>query len=367
MKEKKTTIIILVILWSCACLSSSEATTSSSSNDYKIESTQDKLLNKKFVSLIHNISVNYPANWEITPTPIDDYSVVKIRSERGKGLENINITVIPLNNKKKHAIEDFENIRQSNSMELLDSGYTTIGSEKALWKTWHMETRKIWSNPKIKDMLKKPSFMYRESANNGFVYQIQIVWMNNLYTITAGALGSSKDEAKKNFEKNENLLMLIVNSFEFEKMKYTSQDDILSITIPDGWSRIKTQGGKLVKYGKPGSGENMLLISIPIQAGLKVQNLSWDQIFYPYQESIKIEKDGIISVSKAKAKFCVYILKHSKLKQQREGKYDLQYYCVTFIHLDKLYLITFADSRDNFNKNYQTFTNSVKSINLKTK
>ena len=183
---------------------------SESEKDYKIEDVSGIILNKKFISNIYNISILYPSSWDVVRNITAKYSVVKIRSEHGSGLENVNIGVIPLDNKKEYSIKDFEDAESTDMMTLLGSGHVQIGSEQALWKNMYMETSGILSNKLMKEMLSAPSFMYRESEKNAVLYQVQVVRNNHLYTITCAVLDSTKDLALKRFDNYKDLFSEMV-------------------------------------------------------------------------------------------------------------------------------------------------------------
>lgn len=94
MKNAKIIILVLLsalitnmLLFSCSFAGLKE--------DYSVENVSGMILNRKYISNKYNISILFPSSWEIVSNLTGKYSVVKIRSEQGSGLENLNITVIP--------------------------------------------------------------------------------------------------------------------------------------------------------------------------------------------------------------------------------------------------------------------------------
>jgi len=164
--RKNILIMFSVTTLICLCSLPFAGVSYSAENDYKIEDVSGMILNKKFVSTKYNISILFPSSWDVVDNVTGKYSVVKIRSERGSGLENVNITVIPLDSKKEYSIKDFESNDVPEMMTLLGSGQMQIGSEEALWKRMFMETSGIKSSKEAKEILSAPAFMYRESEKN---------------------------------------------------------------------------------------------------------------------------------------------------------------------------------------------------------
>ena len=335
---------------------------SDSDKDYKIEDVPGMILNKKYISTKYNISIFYPSSWDVVENITGKYSVVKIRSEHGSGLENVNITVIPLDNKKEYTIDDFKDGETPEMLTLLGSGDIKVGSEQAIWKKMYMETSGIKSNKQMKEMLSAPSFMYRESEKNAVSYQVQVVRNNHLYTISCVALDSTKELALKRFDNYKDLFSEMVASFGFEKGWFHSPEYNLRIGIPDGWSKFSSRQGVLASYGKLGSGENFMIRVNRISATTKVENLTWQELFYPQYSSLYIEEDDSIISNNKTFKYCVYKITDQRMKRQQEGEYDLKYMAVAFLNGSELFLITFTDGLDNFKNNLPVFMDTVKSI-----
>jgi hypothetical protein len=368
MKKTMLLIFILFIFFYLNYPTSVSAFSLSKSNqDYAIEETSNKVLNRKFISAKYNISVLFPSSWAITNRIITEYSVVKIRSNNGKGLESINITIIPLDNQKEYSIQDFKEHKLTKGMELIDSGYTEIANEKAIWRKIYFDSDTIdtiIANKTIKDMLSAPSFLYKKTDECGIGYQAQLVKNNHLYTITCSVLDSSKKDALHRFENNKDLLLQILHSFNFEKGKYYSSEHKLSISIPGGWSKLSARQGILVTYGKLGSGESFSINFDNVPPNLTIETLTWEQLFYPIYSSLSIEEEGSILLNGKPFKYCIYEITDPSLKKQQEGSYRLKYLATTFINNSIIYVITFVDSKDNFNVHYPLFVDTIKSIKL---
>ena len=157
MKKTMLLIFILFIFFYLNCpISASNFSLFKNNQDYTIEETSNKVLNRKFISTKYNISVLFPSSWAITNRIITEYSVVKIRSDNGKGLENINITVIALDNQREYSIQDFKEHILPKGMELIDSGYTEIANEKSIWRKVYFDFDTLLDDKSIKDMLDAP-------------------------------------------------------------------------------------------------------------------------------------------------------------------------------------------------------------------
>ena len=270
--------------------------------------------------------------------------------------------MIPLDNKKEYSIKDFEGAEITDMGTLLGSGHVQIGSEQALWKKVYMETSGVLSNKLMKEMLSAPSFMFRESEKNAVLYSVQIVRNNHLYTIGCTALDSTKELSLKRFDNYKDLFSEMVQSFSFEKGQYHSPEHNLYIGIPDGWSKSSPRQGVLAIYGKAGSGENFIIRVNTVPSSTKIENLTWQRLFYSQYGSLHIEKEDSIETNGKTFKYCVYKIIDQRLKKQLEGKYDLKYMAVTFMNGSKLYVITFTDRSDNFKNNFPVFMNTSKSI-----
>ncbi|MGH7901121.1 MAG: hypothetical protein ACRENZ_05225, partial [Thermodesulfobacteriota bacterium] len=311
--NKKTMGIAIAILVLVPALSFAEMTPDTK-QDYLIEDVAGMILNKKFISTKYNISLIYPSSWDVVPTVIEQHSVVKIRSEQGSGLENVNISVIPLDDKREYSIKDFESNEVPELMTLLDSGRMQIGSEEALWKKMFIESSRIKSNKQLKEMLSAPAFMYRESEKYAISYQVQLVRNNHLYTITFSALDSTKELASKRFDDYKDLFDEMAQSFRFEKGQYKSSQYGLIMSIPDGWSKFSPRPGVLVSYGKLGSGENFMLRVNRVPSGTSVEKLTWEELFYPQFSSLQIEEQSSIAVNSKIIKYCIYKIADRHLK-----------------------------------------------------
>lgn len=360
----------ILILFSVAtllsvCSLSFAGVFSSPDKDYKIEDVSGMILNKKFISTKYNISILYPSSWDVVENVTGKYSVVKIRSERGSGLENVNIAVIPLDSKKEYSIKDFESNDVPEMMKLLGSGQMQIGSEEALWKRMFMETAGIKSSKEAKEILSAPAFMYRESEKNLVSQQVQLVRNNHLYTITFSALDSTKELALKRFDDYKELFTEMAQSFSFEKGQYQSPEHNLTMSIPDGWSKFSDRQGILVSYGKLGSGENFMLRVNRVPSGTTVEKLTWEELFYPQYASLKIEDQNSIIADGKTIKYCVYVITDPRMKKQQEGDYDLKYLAAVFMNGSDLFLITFTDGSEKFDRSLPIFMDTVKSIRFK--
>lgn len=343
--------------------SASTFSLSKNNQDYTIEENSNEVLNRKYISAKYNISILFPSSWSIT-SYIAKYSVVKIRSDKGKGLENINIAVIPLDNQREYSIQDFKEHILSEGMELIDSGYIEIANEKSIWRKVYLDVDTLMDDESIKDILDAPLFLYKKTDECVVGYQAQLVKNNHLYIINCSALDSSKKSALHRFESNKDLLLQMLHSFNFEKGKYYSSEHKLSISIPDGWSKLSVREGILVSYGKLGSGESFSINFNNIPPDLTIETLTWEQLFYPIYSSLSIEEEGSILVNGKPFRYCIYEITDPSLKKQQEGSYKLKYLAITFINNSKIYAITFVDSKDNFNVRYPLFVETIKSIKL---
>ena len=362
---KKITVLLVTII--CVVFTgmlSFAGLFSESEKDYRVEDVSGMIFNKKFISTKYNISILFPSSWDVVQNITAQYSVAKIRSAHGGGLENINISVIPLDSKKEYSIKDFEDAEIPEMMTLLGSGQSQVDSEQALWKKMYMETSGIKSNKQMKEMLSAPSFMYRESEKHAVSYQVQVVRNNHLYTITCTTLDSTKELALKRFGNYKDLFTEMVQSFSFEKGWYHSPKYNLSIGIPDGWSKFSPRTGVLTSYGKLGSGENFMIRVSRVPANTRVDELTWQELFYPQYSSLYIEKEDSLASNNKTFKYCVYKITDQSLKRQQEGEYDLKYMAVAFMDGSDLFLITFTDSSDNFKNNYPVFMDTIKSIRI---
>jgi len=364
----KKTMLLIFILFIFFYLNYSTSVTafslSKNNQDYTIEETSNKVLNRKFISTKYNISILFPSSWAITNRIITEYSVVKIRSDNGKGLENINITVIALDNQREYSIQDFKEHILPKGMELIDSGYTEIANEKSIWRKVYFDFDTLLDDKSIKDMLDAPLFLYKKTDECSIGYQAQLVKNNHLYTISCSVLDSSKKVALHRFESNKDLLLQMLHSFNFEKGKYYSSEHKLSISIPNGWSKLSARQGILVTYGKLGSGEHFSINFNNVPQNLTIETSTWEQLFYPIYSSLSIEEEGMILVDGKHFKYCIYEIADPSLKKQQEGSYRLKYLTTIFINNSKIYVITFADSKDNFNVRYPLFVETIKSIKL---
>ena len=153
-------------------------------------------------------------------------------------------------------------------------------------------------------------------------------------------------------------------SFNFEEGKYYSSEHKLSISIPDGWSKLSSRQGILVSYGKLGSGESFLINFNKIPSNLTIESLNWEQLFYPIYSSLLIEEEGLMLVDGKHFKYCIYETIDPSLKKQQEGSYSLKSLAAIFINNSKIYVITFTDSKDNFNTHYPLFVETIESIKL---
>lgn len=363
--KKNILIMFSVATLICLCSLSFAGVFASPENDYKIEDVSGMILNKKFISTKYNISILYPSSWDVVQNVTAQYSVVKIRSEKGSGLENINISVIPLDSKKEYSIKDFEDGEIPSMMTLLESGKMKVGSELALWKKMYMETAGIKANKQITDMLSAPSFMYRESEKHAVSYQVQVVRNNHLYTVTCAALDSTKELALKRFDDYKDLFTEMVQSFNFEKGQYQSSEYNLTMSVPDGWSKFSDRQGVLVSYGKLGSGENFMLRVNRVPSGTTVEKLTWEELFYPQYASLKIEDQNSIIVDGKTIKYCVYVITDPRMKKQQEGDYNLKYLAAVFMNGSDLFLITFTDGSEKFDRSLPIFMDTVKSVRFK--
>ena len=209
-----------------------------------------------------------------------------------------------------------------------------------------------------------PLFLYKKTDECSIGYQAQLVKNNHLYTISCSVLDSSKKVALHRFESNKDLLLQMLHSFNFEKGKYYSSEHKLSISITDGWSKLSARQGILVSYGKLGSGESFSINFNNIPSNLAIETLTWEQLFYPIYSSLSIEEEGLILVDEKNFKYCIYEITDPSLKKQQEGTYRLKYLATTFINNSKIYVITFADSKDNFNVHFHLNIETIKSIKL---
>ena len=365
MKKIILIISILFIFFYLNCFTGMTAFSLSKNNtDYTIEDTSNNVLNRKFISTKYNISILFPSSWAITNSVITEYYVVKIRSDNGKGLENINISIIPLDNQREYSIEDFKEHILSKGMELIDSGYIEIANEKSIWRKIYFDVDTVIDDESIKDILDTPSFLYKKTEEYGVLYQAQLVKNNHLYAITCGVLDSSKNLALQRFDRNKDLFLQMLYSFNFEEGKYYSSEHKLSISIPDGWSKLSSRQGILVSYGKLGSGESFLINFNKIPSNLTIESLNWEQLFYPIYSSLLIEEEGLMLVDGKHFKYCIYETIDPSLKKQQEGSYSLKSLAAIFINNSKIYVITFTDSKDNFNTHYPLFVETIESIKL---
>ena len=136
----------------------------------------------------------------------------------------------------------------------------------------------------------------------------------------------------------------------------------IALVIPDGWSKSSPRQGVLASYGKAGSGENFMIRVNTVPSGTKIENLTWQELFYTQYGSLHIEKEDSIETNGKTFKYCVYKITDQRLKKQLEGNYNLKYLAVVFMNGSKFYLITFTDRLDNFQNNFPVFMYTVKSI-----
>lgn len=182
------------------------------SDDYRVENVPGGTLNKKYISEKYRISILFPSNWSIVPKSTKPYSVVKIRSEDGGGLESINIVIIPLGNKKEYSINDIENQLIPDFMTPLGSGYTEICGQKALWYKLYVDNTDMASK-EGKGIFDGPASQYRVIKEYSCIYQVKFIKDNNFYQVTCGALDNTKERVLKRFENNIDLFMSMVQSF----------------------------------------------------------------------------------------------------------------------------------------------------------
>ena len=171
-------------------------------------------------------------------------------------------------------------------------------------------------------ILNAPSFLYRTSEACGVGYQAQIVRNNHLSTITGNVLDGSKEKALKRYDQYESMLLSMVKSFDFEKGKYYSPQHGFSISIPDGWSKLSDRAGVLVTYGKLGSGENYSIRFTNAPPQTTIQQITWQQLFYPDHNALSIEKEDSIFADGKQIKYCVYKIVDPRMKKAQEGSYD---------------------------------------------
>ena len=115
-------------------------------------------------------------------------------------------------------------------MELLDSGYTQIGGEEALWKKIYVDSSGLLTKEQITNRLPKPIWKYRLSESNAILYMVQMVRNNHLYTLTCTALGRTKELASDCFNINKALFFEIMQSFASEN-DYVSPKGCRSKTL----------------------------------------------------------------------------------------------------------------------------------------
>ena len=136
-----------------------------------------------------------------------------------------------------------------------------------------------------------------------------------------------------------------------------------SIEIPDDWSRRKpTKSWTLFAYANLASGENLNMNVLNAEGIYSIKQVPLDQTFHPYFEYAIIIQKTYEIVSGIDFFKCIYKWKESDFKKKMEGKYRLQYYLVQWIKDEKLFTVTFTDSENNFQNNFQIFRKIADSI-----
>ncbi|MBA2883166.1 hypothetical protein HNR65_003527 [Desulfosalsimonas propionicica] len=142
-----------------------------------------------------------------------------------------------------------------------------------------------------------------------------------------------------------------------------SHEHGFSIDIPNDWAKRKPkQPQTLFSFAKMGAGQNLNINVLDAKGKASIKQIPLQQLFYPFYESIQIiekkyiNKDGMFLLT------CIYELRNGNLKKRLEGAHNLKYLTASWIKDQKLFTITFTDSKAEFGNNLPAFKNILGSI-----
>ncbi|OGW72237.1 MAG: hypothetical protein A2Y02_01900 [Omnitrophica bacterium GWA2_52_12] len=330
----------------------------------KSESSQSEpsvSLKGLFFSAEHGVSFRHPSTWRMMEAAVKN-SVVKIRSDGGKGQEGINLIVTQLDNKREYTIDDFESSALPNLVEILESGRSVVAERPALWRKMIAAAVPLKEYGDQENLLRRPGNAYKISDQITVAYQINLVKDNFLYVLTCSVIANSREMAEDRYEMVRPLFEQIIASVKLEESKYYFAEHGFALTIPDDWMQLGPRPGMLASFGKRGFGQNLAIYQDKLGTNVGIEDVGEEAILGPMYGQVEIFADGVLVVDKISLKYFIYKITDSVLKKKAEGLYDLKYFRIVFIKGGSLYTMIFADSDKNFESHYSEFEETVKSL-----